>query len=58
MLEYNLTLLNKLSKSTIPILELVISADFLLMIRNPFYPKYKRMKYYYSALLVYSILTI
>ena len=51
-------MLTTFSKFLIPILEIVISIDFLLIIRNPFYPKSKRMKYYYFVIIIYSILII
>jgi len=51
-------MLTTFSKYLIPILELIVSIDFLLIIRNPFYPKYKRIKYYYLVLLMFIILII
>ena len=51
-------MLTTFSKFQIPILEILISLDFLLIIRNPFFPKNKRMKYYYFVIIIYSVFII
>ena len=58
MLGSILSMITTFSKFLIPILEILISVDFLLIIRNPFYPKKKRTKYYYFLIIIYSILII
>ena len=51
-------MLTTFSKFQIPILEILISLDFLLIIRNPFFPKNKRMKYYYFVIIIYTVFII